>query len=44
MRKRHGEEGLGGESKETGGSRPALAALSGYANPGLMWPGAAHPY
>lgn len=36
MRKRHGEEGLASESKETGSSYHTLAALGGYVNPGIM--------
>lgn len=36
MRKRHGEEVLGSESKETGSSSHALPALGGYVNPELI--------
>lgn len=36
MRKRHGEEGLASDSKETGASYHTLAALGGYVNPGIM--------
>lgn len=35
MRKRHGEEGLASESKETG-SHHGSAGLGGYVNPGIM--------
>lgn len=44
MRKRHGEEGLSGESKEAGASYPTLAALGGYVNPGIMQLGAARTF
>lgn len=36
MRKRHGEEGLASESKETGSFYHTLAVLGGYVNPGIM--------
>lgn len=36
MRKRHGEEGLGSEGKETGSPYHTLAVLGGYVNPGIM--------
>lgn len=44
MRKRHGEEGLSGEGKETGSSCPTRAALGGPVNPGIMSLGAAHAF
>lgn len=44
MRKRHGEEGLSGEGKETGSSYPTRAALGGPVNPGIMSLGAAHAF
>lgn len=44
MRKRHGEEGLSGEGKETGSSYPTRAALGGPVNPGIMSLRAAHAF